>query len=590
MSARTCQLCGRPLSRIWVGAGGDFCSREHRNQYGLRLGMDRLQEANKVATLMRRRENLKTVMPAQAESLASLQRHGFHRSMRLAEPAPPANHMRSIRPLLEAEMRGGGEFFSPQARSQKEKHAPRSSGYLRGGGEATTLMLREPPEHKMPVTLPRQRPPRVWDGSRSLKARRRGFPLPRRRAARAVLSGEAQRQPMGGATYQRGAEPPKWLALPMHVGRRVRAAGSQPIQPPQRQLRALALARRAPELIWPGVLTPHIFVKEGLTPQSRTPLITPMLRAVSLPHGPTRGLLPGMAGGAVRRVGRATRDYRMAQRAAAIDWTGSNLPGVVLAAGHAVDAHVRCAAWSREGTRAVPVSPKVYDLVPRFSTVSFEPQEAPFGYSIFKIQSGMPALPVSQAASPKAAQQQQRTQTKQAKQPRAEAIRLEDRFDAGLGNWLGGVGDWKVDVAGVRPGALALFAPSLGMIDYDLEFLARIDQKSLSWVFRAADEQNYHLATLSTSPQGRTFTRSSVIEDVPGLSVTTPVRQAGGPRAAVTILTRVRGNDFTVSIDGETIERWSDNRLATGGVGFLGAPDQRARLYWVRLVADGSDQ
>jgi hypothetical protein len=128
------------------------------------------------------------------------------------------------------------------------------------------------------------------------------------------------------------------------------------------------------------------------------------------------------------------------------------------------------------------------------------------------------------------------------------------------------------------------------MIDYDLEFLARIDQKSLSWVFRAADEQNYHLATLSTSPQGRTFTRSSVIEDVPGLSVTTPVRQAGGPRAAVTILTRVRGNDFTVSIDGETIERWSDNRLATGGVGFLGAPDQRARLYWVRLVADGSDQ
>ena len=63
MSARTCQLCGRPLSRIWVGAGGDFCSREHRNQYGLRLGMDRLQEANKVATLMRRRENLKTVPP-----------------------------------------------------------------------------------------------------------------------------------------------------------------------------------------------------------------------------------------------------------------------------------------------------------------------------------------------------------------------------------------------------------------------------------------------------------------------------------------------------------------------------------------------
>ena len=59
MSARTCQLCGKPLSRIWVGSGDDFCSREHRNQYRLRKGMDRLLEDNKVATLMRRREQLK---------------------------------------------------------------------------------------------------------------------------------------------------------------------------------------------------------------------------------------------------------------------------------------------------------------------------------------------------------------------------------------------------------------------------------------------------------------------------------------------------------------------------------------------------
>src|SRR3954463_9212653 len=59
MSARACQLCGKPLSRIRVGADGDFCSREHRNQFRLRQGMGRLQEANQVATVMRRRENLK---------------------------------------------------------------------------------------------------------------------------------------------------------------------------------------------------------------------------------------------------------------------------------------------------------------------------------------------------------------------------------------------------------------------------------------------------------------------------------------------------------------------------------------------------
>src|SRR5271169_1145348 len=61
MNARTCQLCGKPLSRFAVGSGGDFCSREHRNQYRLRLGMDRLMETDKVASLMRRRENAKQI-------------------------------------------------------------------------------------------------------------------------------------------------------------------------------------------------------------------------------------------------------------------------------------------------------------------------------------------------------------------------------------------------------------------------------------------------------------------------------------------------------------------------------------------------
>ena len=56
MTSRTCLLCGKTLSRIWVGSGEDFCSREHRNQYRLRRGMDRLTEANKISSVMRRRE------------------------------------------------------------------------------------------------------------------------------------------------------------------------------------------------------------------------------------------------------------------------------------------------------------------------------------------------------------------------------------------------------------------------------------------------------------------------------------------------------------------------------------------------------
>jgi hypothetical protein len=59
MAGKTCLYCGKALVLIRVGAGGDFCSREHRNQYRLRRGMDCLAEANKFATLTRRRETPK---------------------------------------------------------------------------------------------------------------------------------------------------------------------------------------------------------------------------------------------------------------------------------------------------------------------------------------------------------------------------------------------------------------------------------------------------------------------------------------------------------------------------------------------------
>ena len=77
MSAKSCLLCGKALSRIWVGSGEDFCSREHRNQYRLRRGMDRLTEANKLASLMRKRENLKPIPVPEPTAESTLTRHSF---------------------------------------------------------------------------------------------------------------------------------------------------------------------------------------------------------------------------------------------------------------------------------------------------------------------------------------------------------------------------------------------------------------------------------------------------------------------------------------------------------------------------------
>jgi hypothetical protein len=76
---------------------------------------------------------------------------------------------------------------------------------------------------------------------------------------------------------------------------------------------------------------------------------------------------------------------------------------------------------------------------------------------------------------------------------------VEEHFDAGWDNWVGGVSDWKVDVAGVRAGSLALYSPTLDLSDYELEFLARIDTRTVNWVVRAAGLDQYVRCTLTVA-------------------------------------------------------------------------------------------
>src|SRR5690349_11234782 len=77
MPAKSCLLCGKPLSRIWAGTGEDFCSREHRNQYRLRRGMERLSEANQIATVMRRREQPKQIAVEELRAPGQTARRAF---------------------------------------------------------------------------------------------------------------------------------------------------------------------------------------------------------------------------------------------------------------------------------------------------------------------------------------------------------------------------------------------------------------------------------------------------------------------------------------------------------------------------------
>jgi len=111
----------------------------------------------------------------------------------------------------------------------------------------------------------------------------------------------------------------------------------------------------------------------------------------------------------------------------------------------------------------------------------------------------------------------------------------------------------------------------------------------VTWVFRATDTADHYRAVLRINPEGGyLFERAAVIGGVAEPVVTKPVTVTSNARTALAVRTTVRGTDFAVSLEGQPVDAWSDDRLPIGGVGFGSAPEDRARLYWMRLTYSGS--
>jgi hypothetical protein len=500
MSAKTCLLCGKPLSKIWIGAG-EFCSREHRNQYRMRRGMDRLLEANQVASVIRRREIPKPISslrpPAEGIRRAADGSTALF-SARLGEPAflpgrfaAPATRLAACGPLIG------------RPRSVNLEH--REFGILRG---------------MIPRVVPGFRPPRIEPpGSAYLNRARRPRPVlvsPRRGAALRVSAAAGFRLPPVRKDSLRVPRPrPAALVYPVRA-----------FVPRSGQLNRMASAG---ELAVP--MTPHA--------EWRLPGIDPALRGALE--------IPGVLSFA-RHLANGTAS--LAVRSSSQPWTP-------------FDALPLHAVPYQPPVRAVPGYVRVKQRRfggrddPRLALVPLTPQEGQFRYS-----------PVISVAVERA--------------PVAVPVKLEESFDAGLKNWIGGIENWRVDAAGAHPGSLALYKPSLGLRDYELQFLVRVDKGAVTCVFRASGFDEYYAASVSAAPDGtREFSRRTVIAGA--IESPEPLKLPPGTRAAFTVKLRARGREFSVHVDGQSIESWTDDRLQSGGIGFMGAPEDRARLYWVRI-------
>jgi hypothetical protein len=563
MSAKSCQLCGKALGRMRVGGDGDFCSREHRNQFRLRKGMDRLQEANKVASLMRRRENPRQMLAAQLVSTPVMERRGALTSAPFPVRQPLIGFAASRPALCRPDVPRRDRHLSVPA-------GPRTPAERR---ELTVPSARMRPKPVRSTRKISKSVVRIPQGS----AVRTRFPVsgpsdaPRESGALLHMNRRASSE-----VLEVGMEAPG-PAYIQKVCRFQMVAAARTIDTAQKTLPGLRAERRIPtqrasrrfskprsrSLVAASLqsvpLTSIAIATEPLP--CTVPSPERDLRIPGLPYhvsanamGQQPCIAPTGAAAAGAPAGRFCEGFWETRMRSSSVW----LPSAAL----------RPAALSDRGWLRAPAALGLSDRY-RLAEVPFAGSDWTFDYKPIALQGFLSAPPRVEIA------------------PVAPAG-LEEDFNSGLARWTGETGDWRLDAAGARPAGLALFQPSLGLGDYDFEFLTRIEHRGVTFVFRASNHSNYHKVTVGLAESGRyELRRSVVIGGIEEPAVVSPLGEIVRAGSAFTVKISTRRNDFAISLEGEAVSHWTDGRLPAGGVGFTALRGDRARVYWVRVAPLG---
>ena len=178
---------------------------------------------------------------------------------------------------------------------------------------------------------------------------------------------------------------------------------------------------------------------------------------------------------------------------------------------------------------------------------------------------------------------------------RRAAVELTDTFHGGMEFWNAAPRSWAPGWSRhpdgyVRTGQLALYRPSAAYANYRLEFFAQIESKSMGWVVRARDVQNYYAMKFTVVDPGLrpviAMVHYPVVGGKKGHRVEVPLSVMVHNDTPYHVAVEVNGNRVITSIEGQEVDRWTDDTLESGGVGFFSEPGERARLYWMKLAAN----
>jgi hypothetical protein len=134
---------------------------------------------------------------------------------------------------------------------------------------------------------------------------------------------------------------------------------------------------------------------------------------------------------------------------------------------------------------------------------------------------------------------------------------------------------------------LHIWKRSTGLQNYQMEFGAQLERKSLSWAFRALDDKNYYATKIIITKPGPLpnagLVRYVVMNgrETDHMQLPLPLTLERGANYRVRV--SVQDDHFITYLNGQVISSWSDRRLRRGGVGFFEDVDDPQRLAWVSV-------
>jgi hypothetical protein len=178
-------------------------------------------------------------------------------------------------------------------------------------------------------------------------------------------------------------------------------------------------------------------------------------------------------------------------------------------------------------------------------------------------------------------------------------VTLHHDFGSGLAEWTTAAlqagskvddpHDWKIPGAPsvVPPGSLRLWSRSTTLHNYQMEFEGQLEKRSLSWVFRATNSDNYYAAKLVITRPGP-LPNAGLVHYVmlnghesDRIQLPLPLTLARGENYRVRV--SVQDDHFITYLNGQAISAWTDKRLTRGGVGFFADNNDEQRVSWVNL-------